>query len=142
MPYNTFDDFFPSKFQSNADCSVLIDQVVNIEETKRKVYNVFNSSIVSSVDFDKSFEHFAMAGVTKRIKVFDFANILERPYGVHYTSLEMTHNAKLSCVSWNRYFRQQLVCSDYEGFVTLWDAEAGPLIRSHQRKRVLGRSVL
>ena len=29
------------------------------------------SSIVSSVDFDKSFEHFAMAGVTKRIKIFD-----------------------------------------------------------------------
>ncbi len=90
------------------------------------------SSIVSSVDFDKSFEHFAMAGVTKRIKVFDFANILERPYGVHYPSLEMTHNAKLSCVSWNRYFRQQLVCSDYEGVVTLWDAEAGSLIRSYQ----------
>jgi E3 ubiquitin-protein ligase RFWD2 len=87
---------------------------------------------VSSVDFDKSFEHFAMAGVTKRIKIFDFENILERPYGVHYPQYEMVHNAKLSCVSWNRYFRQQLVCSDYEGVVTLWDAEAGSLIRSYQ----------
>lgn len=90
------------------------------------------SSIVSSVDFDKSYEHFAMAGVTKRIKIFDFANILERPYGVHYPLYEMVHNAKLSCVSWNRYFRQQLACSDYEGVVTLWDSEAGSLIRSYQ----------
>lgn len=90
------------------------------------------SSIVSSVDFDRSYEHFAMAGVTKRIKIFDFNNILSRPYGVHYPLYEMSHNAKLSCVSWNRYFRQQLACSDYEGVVTLWDAEAGSLIRSYQ----------
>lgn len=90
------------------------------------------SSIVSSVDFDKSYEHFAMAGVTKRIKIFDFLNIIDRPYGVHYPQYEMVHNAKLSCVSWNRYFRQQLACSDYDGVVTLWDAEAGSLIRSYQ----------
>ncbi len=90
------------------------------------------SSIVSSVDFDRSYEHFAMAGVTKRIKIFDFNNILERPYVVHYPLYEMSHVAKLSCVSWNRYFRQQLACSDYEGVVTLWDAEAGSLIRSYQ----------
>ena len=60
------------------------------------------SSIVSSVDFDKSYEHFAMAGVTKRIKIFDFQNIIDRPYGVHYPLYEMSHNAKLSCVNWNR----------------------------------------
>ncbi len=90
------------------------------------------SSIVSSVDFDQSYEHFAMAGVTKRIKIFDFQNIIERPHGVHYPLYEMAHNAKLSCVNWNRYFRQQLACSDYEGVVSLWDAEAGSLIKSYQ----------
>lgn len=90
------------------------------------------SSIVSSVDFDKSYEHFAMAGVTKRIKIFNFGNILAKPGGVHYPLYEMTHNAKISCVSWNRYFRHQLVCSDYEGCVTLWDSEAGSLVRSYQ----------
>jgi WD40 repeat protein len=90
------------------------------------------SSIVSSVDFDLSYEHFAMAGVTKRIKIFDFANIVERPQGVHYPLYEMSHNAKLSCVNWNRYFRQQLACSDYEGVVSLWDAEQGTLIKSYQ----------
>ena len=90
------------------------------------------SSIVSSVDFDRSYEHFAIAGVTKRIKIFDFNNILVKPQGVHYPLYEMVHNAKLSCISWNRYFRQQLACSDYEGVVTLWDAEQASLIRSYQ----------
>lgn len=90
------------------------------------------SSIVSSVDFDKSYERFAIAGVTKRIKIFDFNTILDRPYGIHYPQCEMSHNAKLSCVSWNRYFRQQLACSDYEGVVTLWDSEQCSLIRSYQ----------
>lgn len=91
-----------------------------------------SSSIVSSVDFDQSYERFAMAGVTKRIKIFDFHNILDRPYGVHYPLLEMSHNAKLSCVNWNRYFRQQLACSDYDGVVTLWDADTGHLLKSYQ----------
>jgi E3 ubiquitin-protein ligase RFWD2 len=91
------------------------------------------SSIVSSVDFDRSYEHFAMAGVTKRIKIFDFQNIIERPSsGVHYPLYEMTHTAKLSCVNWNRYFRQQLACSDYDGVVTLWDAEQGKCVQSFQ----------
>ena len=45
IPYNAFDELFPSKFQSNADFSVFIDQVVNSEETKqssllRKAYNI------------------------------------------------------------------------------------------------------
>lgn len=100
------------------------------------------SSIVSSVDFDKTYEHFAMAGVTKRIKIFNFPNILAKPNGVHYPLYEMTHNAKISCVSWNRYYRHQLVCSDYEGCVTLWDAESGSLVRSYQEheKRCWGVS--
>jgi len=44
----------------------------------------------------------------------------------------MNHNAKLSCLNWNRYFGNQLACSDYDGVVTLWDADAGTLTRSLQ----------
>ena len=42
------------------------------------------SNIVSAVDFDCSYEHFALAGVTKRIKIYDFANILSKPNSIHY----------------------------------------------------------
>lgn len=31
----------------------------------------------------------------------------------------------VSCLSWNSYIKAQLVSSDYEGIVTLWDATCG-----------------
>lgn len=37
----------------------------------------FASSIVSSIEFDKDDEYFATAGVTKKIKIFDFSSISE-----------------------------------------------------------------
>lgn len=90
------------------------------------------SSIVSSLDFDRSYEHFAVVGVTKKIKIYDFDTILERISEIHYPLYEMSHNAKLSCVSWNKYFKSHLCCSDYDGVVTLWDAEVGSLIKTYQ----------
>jgi len=90
------------------------------------------SSIVSSMDFDRSYEHFAVVGVTKKIKIYDFDTILERASDVHYPLYEITHNAKLSCVSWNSYYKNQLACSDYDGVVTLWDSEVGTLLKTYQ----------
>jgi E3 ubiquitin-protein ligase RFWD2 len=94
--------------------------------------DVYSSSIVSSIDFDKSYEHFAMAGVTKRIKIFDFSSILEKPDADQYPLAEIRHKSKLSCLNWNHYFRQQLACSDYDGAVTLWDADTSTLLRTYQ----------
>ena len=39
------------------------------------IYN--NSSIVSSIEFDKDQEYFAIAGVTKRIKIYDYNVVLK-----------------------------------------------------------------
>ena len=36
-----------------------------------------NSSIVSSIEFDKDQEFFAIAGVTKRIKIYDYNVVLK-----------------------------------------------------------------
>ncbi|RKO87985.1 WD40-repeat-containing domain protein, partial [Blyttiomyces helicus] len=35
-----------------------------------------------------------------------------------------------SCLSWNAYIKPQLISSDYEGIVALWDAAVGTSIRS------------
>ena len=35
-----------------------------------------NASIVSSIEFDKDNEFFAIAGVTKRIKIYDYNTVL------------------------------------------------------------------
>jgi len=41
-----------------------------------KYGDIFNtSSIVSSIEFDRDDEYFATAGVTKKIKIFDYGNI-------------------------------------------------------------------
>ncbi|KAF8943259.1 RING finger and WD repeat domain-containing protein 2 [Haplosporangium gracile] len=122
------------------------------------IYNT--SSIVSSMEFDRDDEYFATAGVTKKIKIFEYGCIeksglagtslreddptetyetgssLSRPsrYSsnkkpitsvLHYPVREMMCRSKISCLSWNSYIKSQIASSDYEGIVSLWDAQTG-----------------
>ncbi|KAF8983200.1 coatomer subunit alpha [Entomortierella lignicola] len=122
--------------------------------------DIFNtSSIVSSIEFDRDDEYFATAGVTKKIKIFEYGciektglagtslreddrselyegNDLARPprYSankkpitsvLHYPVREMMCRSKISCLSWNSYIKSQIASSDYEGIVSLWDAQTG-----------------
>ena len=102
-------------------------------------HNGSPSNIVSSIEFDRESRLVATAGVTKRIKIFEFpadANVAEG--GVHYPVKEIPARAKLSWVCWNPYIRQQLVSSDYEGIVTLWDVNRSTLLNEYEEhdKRV------
>ncbi|KAG0333235.1 coatomer subunit alpha [Podila humilis] len=134
------------------------------------------SSIVSSIEFDRDDEYFATAGVTKKIKIFEYGCIektglmgtsqqdeehmdsFDGPMAttnttipsssssssssmgsssnkkpitsvLHYPILEMTCRSKirheLVCLSWNSYIKSQIASSDYEGIVSLWDAQTG-----------------
>ncbi|KAF9317581.1 coatomer subunit alpha [Podila horticola] len=115
------------------------------------IYNT--SSIVSSIEFDRDDEYFATAGVTKKIKIFEYGCIektglmgtsqkeedrmdtFDAPYiptnkkpitsVLHYPVLEMMCRSKISCLSWNSYIKSQIASSDYEGIVSLWDAQTG-----------------
>uniref|UniRef100_A0A1B6CBX0 RING-type domain-containing protein n=1 Tax=Clastoptera arizonana TaxID=38151 RepID=A0A1B6CBX0_9HEMI len=91
-----------------------------------------NSTIVSSIEFDKDNEFFAIAGVTKRIKVFDYGAVIRDTVDVHYPCIEMISSSKISCVSWNSYHKQTLASSDYEGTVTVWDAGTGQRTKTFQ----------
>lgn len=64
-----------------------------------------NSTIVSSIEFDKDNEFFAIAGVTKRIKVFDYGAVVKDTVDIHYPCVEMVSSSKISCVSWNSYHK-------------------------------------
>eukprot|EP00173_Palmaria_palmata_P004059 Plantae.Rhodophyta-Palmaria_palmata.ctg4772.p1 GENE.Plantae.Rhodophyta-Palmaria_palmata.ctg4772~~Plantae.Rhodophyta-Palmaria_palmata.ctg4772.p1 ORF type:complete len:570 (+),score=118.34 Plantae.Rhodophyta-Palmaria_palmata.ctg4772:92-1711(+) len=86
------------------------------------------SNIVSSIEFDRESEYVATAGVTKLIKIFEFSNVMRNLADVHYPVKEIQANAKLSWVAWNPYIRHHLASSDYEGVVTLWDAQQGVAI--------------
>ncbi|XP_014240947.1 E3 ubiquitin-protein ligase RFWD2-like isoform X1 [Cimex lectularius] len=91
-----------------------------------------NSTIVSSIEFDKDNELFAIAGVTKRIKVFDYASVIRDVVDIHYPSIEMISSSKISCVSWNSYHKSTLASSDYEGSVTVWDVSTGQRSKTFQ----------
>lgn len=91
-----------------------------------------NSTIVSSIEFDKDNEFFAIAGVTKRIKVFDYGAVIKDIVNVHYPCIEMISRSKISCVSWHTYHKSTLASSDYEGTVTIWDASTGQRTKTFQ----------
>lgn len=84
-----------------------------------------NGSIVSGIEFDKDNEYFAIAGVTKRIKVYDYLAVIRDVVDIHYPVVEMVSNSKISCVVWNSYHKNILASSDYDGTVTIWDAVTG-----------------
>lgn len=94
------------------------------------IYN--GSSIVSSIEFDRDCDYFAIAGVTKKIKVFEYDAVINDVVDIHYPVHEMVCNSKISCVTWSSYHKNMLASSDYEGTVTLWDAFHGLKTRVYQ----------
>jgi len=88
-----------------------------------------NSNIVSSIEFDKDNEFFAIAGVTRKIKVFEYANVIGSAVDIHCPQTELQCTAKISCVAWSSYYKHHLASSDYEGCVSLWDVSVGKSLR-------------
>ncbi|KAL2926855.1 E3 ubiquitin-protein ligase COP1 [Bienertia sinuspersici] len=80
-----------------------------------------SANIVSSIEFDRDDQLFATAGVSRRIKVFDFSSVVNEPAEAHCPVVEMSTLSKLSCLSWNKFTKNQIASSDYEGIVTVWD---------------------
>ncbi|XP_019864697.1 E3 ubiquitin-protein ligase COP1 [Aethina tumida] len=91
-----------------------------------------NSTIVSSIEFDKDNEFFAIAGVTKRIKVFDYGAVVKDVVNIHHPVAEMVSRSKISCISWHGYHKSTLASSDYEGTVTIWDVSTKQRTKTYQ----------
>ncbi|UJR38410.1 hypothetical protein I4U23_031078 [Adineta vaga] len=94
--------------------------------------NFAQASIVSSIEFDRDYEHFAVAGVSKKIKLYEYQSILDNTVDLHYPTKEVLCTAKLSCISWNPYLRNYLASSDYDGFVSIWDMATAQKVRTFQ----------
>lgn len=80
------------------------------------------TNMVCSVSFDRDDEYFAAAGVSKRIKIYELANVLDNAVGVHYPVLEINSRSRISSVCWSSYIKNHMASADYEGVVQLWDA--------------------
>ncbi|XP_062221860.1 E3 ubiquitin-protein ligase COP1-like isoform X3 [Phragmites australis] len=91
-----------------------------------------SANIVSSIEFDRDDELFATAGVSKRIKVFEFSSVVNKPSDMHCPVVEMATRSKLSCLSWNKYSKNVIASSDYEGIVTVWDVQTRQSVMEYE----------
>lgn len=83
----------------------------------RNVDILNSTNVICSLSFDRDEDYFATAGVSKKIKVFEFGALLNESVDVHYPLIEMSNRSKLSCVSWNNYIKNYLASTDYDGVV-------------------------
>ncbi|KAJ4981699.1 hypothetical protein NE237_032536 [Protea cynaroides] len=91
-----------------------------------------SANIVSSIEFDRDDEFFATAGVSRCIKVFEFSSVVNEPADVHCPIVEMSTRSKLSCLSWNKYTKNHIASSDYEGIVTVWDVNTRQSVMEYE----------
>ncbi|KAK2966484.1 hypothetical protein RJ640_019013, partial [Escallonia rubra] len=84
-----------------------------------------SANVICSLNFDRDEDHFATAGVSRKIKIYDFHALLNNSVDIHYPVTEISNKSRLSCISWNSYVRNYLASTDYDGVVKLWDAETG-----------------
>jgi protein suppressor of PHYA-105 1 len=80
--------------------------------------DILNSpNVFCSLSFDRDEEYFAAAGVSKKIKIFEFGALLNDQVDIHYPLIELPSKSKLSCVCWNSYIKNYLASTDYDGTV-------------------------
>ncbi|CAL5229502.1 g12838 [Coccomyxa viridis] len=82
------------------------------------------ADMLCSISFDRDDEYFATAGVSRRIKVYAMEDVLDSTTSIHCPRLEMASRSKLSCVCWNSYIKHLLLAADYDGCLSLWDAQS------------------
>ncbi|GLU05930.1 hypothetical protein SLE2022_230030 [Rubroshorea leprosula] len=93
----------------------------------------FNNSanVICSLGFDRDEDYFAAAGVSKKIKIFEFNAFFNDSVDIHYPVIEMSNKSKLSCICWNSYIKSYLASTDYDGVVKLWDASTGQAVNQY-----------
>jgi len=74
-------------------------------------------NVICSLSFDRDGDYFAAAGISKKIKVFQFDAIFNNSVDIHYPVVEMVNRSRLSCVCWNSYVQNYLASTDYDGVV-------------------------
>lgn len=84
-----------------------------------------SANVICSLSFDRDEEYVAAAGVSKRIKIFEFNTLLNDSVDIHYPVVEMSNKSKLSCVCWNTYIKNYLASTDYDGVVQVWSLISG-----------------
>lgn len=75
------------------------------------------ANVICSMSFDRDEDYFATAGISKKIKVFEFNALIDDSIDIHYPVVEMSNRSKLSCICWNNYIKNYLASTDFDGVV-------------------------
>ncbi|KAK7389845.1 hypothetical protein VNO78_25140 [Psophocarpus tetragonolobus] len=96
-----------------------------------------SANLICSLSFDHDEDYIAVAGVSRKIKIFDF-NVISRDFiAIHDPIVEMSNESKLSCVCWNTSIKNHLASADYGGVVQIWDVGTGQSLSQymeHQKR--------
>ncbi|XVF80191.1 hypothetical protein PTKIN_Ptkin15bG0051400 [Pterospermum kingtungense] len=84
-----------------------------------------SANVICTLGFDRDEDYIATAGISKRIKIFEFDAFMNDSIHIHYPVVEMSNKSKLSCVCWNNYIKNYLASTDYDGVVQTWDVGTG-----------------
>jgi hypothetical protein len=91
-----------------------------------------NAQVISCVDFDCEEGLLATAGVSQRVALYSVAAARAGGGGAGPAgrpARELLTRSRLSCISFGAARRAELLASDYEGGLCLWDVEAGACVR-------------
>lgn len=133
---------------------VLVDATSIAKATRRATIQHIdimngNHNLISSIKFNAAASMFATAGVTKRIKVFEFASVIESGSNTkvgnasnpishhHYPILEIATPSKLSCLSWSHERASILASATYKGDILVHDTETNTqlqTLREHSKR--------
>jgi protein suppressor of PHYA-105 1 len=80
---------------------------------------------VCSIALDRDDEFFATAGVSKRMRIYEYKSVAEGSPGTQYPVLDVSSRSRLSSVCWSSYVKAHMLSADYEGVVSLWDVHSG-----------------
>ncbi|XP_030468270.1 protein SUPPRESSOR OF PHYA-105 1-like isoform X1 [Syzygium oleosum] len=100
-----------------------------------------SANVIRSIGFDRDEDYIAAAGVSKKIKIYEFAALLDDSIDLHYPAVEMSNNSKLSCVCWNSYMRNYLASTDYDGTIKIWDVGTAQGFSQHMEHQKRAWSV-
>ncbi|KAK8693593.1 hypothetical protein V6N13_071170 [Hibiscus sabdariffa] len=84
-----------------------------------------SANVICTLSFDHNEDYIATAGISKRIKIFEFDAFMNDSIDIHYPVVEMSNKSKISSVSWNFYLKNYLVSADYDGVVQTWNVGTG-----------------
>ena len=81
--------------------------------------------MICSVGWDRDGEYVATCGISKRLRIFETAAMCDSGAAVQCPVAETRVSSKLSSLAWNPYVKRLISFADYDGKISLFDANVG-----------------